>query len=68
MRDLRAAIRNQPTAEYEYDWAPMHMPGSVQAYGALLVVEPQTRRVLHVSNNAADILGIAPADILNKAT
>ncbi|MGD0106965.1 MAG: GAF domain-containing protein [Rhodopila sp.] len=66
MRDLRAAIHNLPPAEHEYDWAPMHMPGSVQAYGVLLVADTQTRRVLFVSDNAMDMFGIAPADILNK--
>jgi light-regulated signal transduction histidine kinase (bacteriophytochrome) len=67
MRDLRAAIRNEPAAEHEYDWAPMHMPGSVQSYGVLLVADPQTRRVLFVSENAADMFGIQPADILDKS-
>ena len=57
MRDLRAAIRNQPPAEHEYDWAPMHMPGSVQDYGVLVVADPHTRRVLFVSENAAEMLG-----------
>jgi chemotaxis family two-component system sensor kinase Cph1 len=66
MRDLRAAIHNLPPAEHDYDWAPMHMPGSVQAYGVLLVADPQTRRVLFVSDNAQEMFGIAPADILNK--
>jgi chemotaxis family two-component system sensor kinase Cph1 len=67
MRDLRAAIRNLPPAEHEYDWAPMHMPGSVQSYGVLLVADARTRRVLFVSNNSAAIFGIAPADILDKS-
>jgi light-regulated signal transduction histidine kinase (bacteriophytochrome) len=67
MRDLRAAIHNQPPAEHEYDWAPMHMPGSVQAYGVLLVADPQTRRALFVSDNALDMLGISPVNVLNKS-
>ena len=67
MRDLRAAIHNQPPAEHDYDWAPMHMPGSVQAYGVLLVADPQSRRVLFVSDNALDMLGIPPSNILNKS-
>ncbi len=67
MRDLRAALHNQPPAEHEYDWAPIHMPGSVQSYGVLLVTDPQTRRVLFVSDNAQEMFGIAPADILDKS-
>lgn len=67
MRDLRAAIRNQPPAEHDYDWAPMHMPGMVQSYGVLLVVDPQTRRVQFVSDNAAELFGIAITDILDKS-
>lgn len=66
MRDLSAAIRNQPPAEHAYDWAPIHMPGSVQSYGVLLVADAQTRRVQFVSENAAEMLGIAPADVLDK--
>lgn len=66
MRDLRAAIRNQPPAEHAFDRDPIHMPGSVQAYGVLLVVEPSTRRIQFVSANAASLLGIAPADLLDK--
>ncbi len=66
MLDLRAALQNQPPAEHEYDWAPIHMPGSVQSYGVLLVVEPRSRRVQFVSENCTDMLGLKPADILDK--
>ncbi len=65
MRDLRAAIRNQPAAEHDYDWMPLHMPGSVQDYGVLVVADPQTRRVLFVSDNAAEMFDIPPTDILD---
>jgi light-regulated signal transduction histidine kinase (bacteriophytochrome) len=67
MRDLRAAIRNQPPAEHDYDWDPMHMPGSVQSYGVLLVADPQSRRVLFVSDNCAEMFGVPPGDILDKS-
>ncbi len=67
MRDLSSALRNQPPAEHEYDWAPIHMPGSIQPYGALLVVDPSTRRIQFASNNTAEILGIAPEDLLAKS-
>jgi light-regulated signal transduction histidine kinase (bacteriophytochrome) len=67
MRDLRAAIRNQPPAEHDYDWAPIHMPGAVQSYGVLLVADPQTRRVLFASDNVREMFDLAPADILDKS-
>ncbi len=67
MRNLTAALRNQPPAEHDYDWAPIQMPGSIQPYGVLLVADAQTRRVLFVSNNAAAMLGLKTADILDKS-
>lgn len=67
MRNLTAALRNQPPAEHDYDWAPIQMPGSIQPYGVLLVADAQTRRVLFASNNAADLLGVKPADLLDKS-
>lgn len=67
MRDLRAAIRNQPPADHPYDWDPLHMPGAVQSYGTLLVAEPGTRRVIFASENAGAMLGVPAADIINKS-
>ncbi len=61
----RYATNRRPSTEY--DWLPMHRPGSVQDYGVLLVAEPQTRRVVYVSSNAADMFGIPAADIINKS-
>lgn len=67
MRDVSAAIRNQPPAVHDYDWAPYHMPGSVQPYGVLLVADPHSRRVLFASDNAEELLGIAAADIIDAS-
>jgi light-regulated signal transduction histidine kinase (bacteriophytochrome) len=67
MRDLRAAIRNQPPAEHPYDGEALHMPGTVQPYGVLLVVDPRTRQVQFVSENAATLLGIPANEILNRS-
>jgi light-regulated signal transduction histidine kinase (bacteriophytochrome) len=67
MQDLRAAIRNLPPAEHACDWDPIHMPGTVQPYGVLLVADPGTRRVLYVSNNAAEMFGVPVSEILNKS-
>lgn len=67
MRNLTAALRNQPPAEHDYDWAPIQMPGTIQPYGVLIVADPQTRRVQFVSDNAGEMLGIKPADLLDKS-
>ncbi len=67
MRDLRAAIRNLPAAEHDYDWAPMHMPGSVQDYGVLLVADSRSRRILFASDNAPARFGIAMTEILDRS-
>jgi len=67
MRDLRAAIRNQPPAEHPYDQEALHTPGSIQPYGVLLVVDPKTRQVQFVSENAAALLGVPTAEILDRS-
>jgi light-regulated signal transduction histidine kinase (bacteriophytochrome) len=67
MRDLSAAIRNQPPAEHANDWDPMHMPGSVQAYGALLVAHAQTRQVTYASENLRTLLGIDVAQLIDRS-
>jgi light-regulated signal transduction histidine kinase (bacteriophytochrome) len=67
MRDLHAAIRNQPPAEHPYDWDPVHMPGLTQSYGVLLVADAQTRLVQFASENAKDMLGVSAADIIDRS-
>jgi light-regulated signal transduction histidine kinase (bacteriophytochrome) len=67
MRDLRAAIRNQPPAEHQYDWDPLHTPGTIQPYGALLVADAQSRQVLFASENTAEIFGIPASDIIDRS-
>ena len=66
MRDLRAALRNQPAVEHEYDQAPIHMPGFVQSYGVLVVAEQPSGRVRFVSENISTLFGRAPADVLDR--
>jgi light-regulated signal transduction histidine kinase (bacteriophytochrome) len=67
MRDLSAAIRNQPPAEHRYDWDPLHTPGSIQPYGALLVADAQSRQVLFASENTADIFGMRATDVIDHS-
>ncbi len=48
------------------DREPIHVPGSVQPHGALLVVRPEDRVIVQVSANTARLLGRAPAEILGR--
>ena len=41
---------------------PIHIPGGIQPYGALLAVDPKSLRPLQVSANLADILGFSLPD------
>jgi light-regulated signal transduction histidine kinase (bacteriophytochrome) len=40
------------------DREPIHIPGSVQPHGVLIVTDAATQRVLQVSENAVDLLGV----------
>ncbi|MET1022969.1 MAG: bacteriophytochrome BphP [Pseudoxanthomonas sp.] len=42
---------------------PIHIPGSIQPYGALLVIAPDSGQVIQASSTAAELLGVA-ADAL----
>ncbi|HEX2942073.1 MAG TPA: ATP-binding protein [Rhodopila sp.] len=39
---------------------PIQVPGAIQPFGALVVLEPSTLRVLHRSANASAVLGVSP--------
>jgi light-regulated signal transduction histidine kinase (bacteriophytochrome) len=67
MQDLSAALRNQPPARHEYDWDPIHMPGAVQSYGALIVADPVSRRIEVASENLASLFGIDAAGALDRS-
>ncbi|MBN6152772.1 GAF domain-containing protein [Xanthomonas sp. AmX2] len=45
---------------------PIHIPGSIQPYGALLVVEPADGRIVQASVTAADLLGVPMAALLGQ--
>ena len=47
------------------DREPIHLPGSIQPFGALIVVDAQ-QRVVQVSANSLEWLGFAPAAALGK--
>lgn len=44
---------------------PIHIPGSVQSHGMLLVIEPKTLTLRYFSENIATTLNIAPAELIN---
>ena len=48
------------------DSEPVQTPGCVQAHGALLVVRPADFTIRQVSENALEILGHAPPDLLEQ--
>jgi len=47
------------------DREPIHIPGSIQPHGVLVVVDARTRAILQVSENAAAVLGVDPAVMLD---
>lgn len=46
------------------DKEPIHIPGSIQGYGALVVCQSQTLRIVQVSGNTSEFLGIEPQELL----
>ena len=48
------------------DREPIHTPNLIQPYGVLLAVSLAEYRILQVSLNTAEILGIEPEKLLNK--
>ncbi|WP_115552326.1 bacteriophytochrome BphP [Xanthomonas arboricola] len=57
---------NQPTEPLDMDVCarePIHIPGLIQPYGVLLVIEPADGRIVQASTTAADLLGV-PMDAL----
>ena len=45
---------------------PIQFPGSVQPHGALLVVDAESRRITHASDNTSRILGADPLALLGR--
>lgn len=48
------------------DREPIHIPGSIQPHGVMLVVTPRTEEVIYVSANVRDRLGLNADDIVGK--
>ena len=45
---------------------PIHIPGSIQPYGVLFVIDPKDHKVLQASDNLESWLGIKTADALGQ--
>jgi chemotaxis family two-component system sensor kinase Cph1 len=45
----------------------IHLPGSIQPHGYLIVVDPDTERVVQLSANCESILGLQPAEVIGAA-
>ncbi|MFA0924363.1 bacteriophytochrome BphP [Xanthomonas fragariae] len=57
---------NQPTEPLDMNVCarePIHIPGLIQPYGVLLVIEPADGRIVQASGSAAELLGV-PMDTL----
>ncbi|MFB2923556.1 MULTISPECIES: PAS domain S-box protein [Aerosakkonema] len=46
------------------DKEPIHIPGSIQPHGILFVLQEPQLKILQVSHNTSEILGIHPQDLL----
>ncbi|PJJ52939.1 ATP-binding protein [Hymenobacter chitinivorans] len=57
------SLLNSPITLTNCDREPIHIPGSVQPYGFLLCLQPETRRVVHASENTLALIGV-PAENL----
>ncbi|WOB51470.1 GAF domain-containing protein [Xanthomonas hydrangeae] len=58
---------NQPTEPLNMDVCarePIHIPGLIQPYGVLLVIEPADGRIVQASTTAAELLGVPLAELL----
>ncbi|APP78817.1 bacteriophytochrome BphP [Xanthomonas hortorum] len=58
---------NQPTEPLNMDVCarePIHIPGLIQPYGVLLVIEPADGCIVQASTTAADLLGVPLAELL----
>lgn len=48
------------------DREPIHIPGSIQPHGVLIVLDPADFRVLQVSENLAEAFGVSVQDALDR--
>ena len=61
-----SAVVSEPTTLTNCDRELIHIPGSIQPHGALITLEPETLRILQVSQNINAVFGIAATDLINQ--
>ncbi len=49
------------------DREPIHIPSSIQPHGVLMVLSEPDLKITQVSKNTFDVLGITPADLLDRS-
>lgn len=68
-QDLLAAITDPNLQDIDLtncDREPIHIPNLIQPHGVLLAVSADDYRILQVSLNTDQMLGIEPQELLNK--
>ncbi len=60
------SIKRHGTTITQCDTEPVHMPGCIQAHGALLVVRLPDLMILQASENSAQYLGEPPKNLLGE--
>lgn len=63
--ELKAEKLREVVAKYEQ--APIHWVGSVQNHGALVVVDPQSRRITHASTHLEDFMDLPPSSVIGTS-
>jgi chemotaxis family two-component system sensor kinase Cph1 len=45
----------------------IHIPGAIQPHGILFALDDVHLRIMHISENTSDLLGVAPRDLLGRS-
>jgi len=68
MRIVNLPINNSEAVNLtNCDREPIHIPNSIQPHGVLMVLSEPDLRIMQISNNTFDILGLIPADLLDRS-
>lgn len=68
MRIVNLPINNSEAVNLtNCDREPIHIPNSIQPHGVLIVLSEPDLRIMQISNNTFDILGLIPADLLDRS-
>ncbi len=60
------SLKNQEVTVTNCDREPVHVPGCIQPFGALLVLRPEDRTLLQVSDNTEQWFAEAPQALLQR--